>query len=901
MVRSVLFLVCFHFCIALGIEEANGPRVVNVNVGVILALDSWVGRVSNLCITMALEDFYKEHPNHKTRILLSRRDSGLDVVQTASAALDLLKNVEVAAILGPQLSAEAEFLAELGNKSQVPILSFSATSPFLSSTRTPYFVRATIKDSAQAKPIAALLRAYGWRQAVAISENTKYCIGFIPYLIDAVEEIGSHIRHKIVIASSASEEFIGEEILKLVSMKNRVFIIHMSSVLASRFFWQVQQLGYMSEEYAWIITDGFTSLLDSMDPSVIASMQGVLGVKAYVEESKQLAKFTTRWKHRYRAEYPNEIQIPHLNVFGLRAYDTTWALALAMEKSVTKVVSLRQPITPIVARNPLDFYTPQISPVGRFLLKAILNTQFEGLTSNIQFIDGELEVSNFQIINIVGQSIREIGFWTPEFGLSQVIKQETQEKKKVYMTRVTDLKMVIWPGESVRVPRGWMFPTNGGKLKIAVPVKIGFQEFVKVERDLNNQLTVTGFSVVIFKAVLDALPYDVPYEFVPVEISHGRRIGTYNDLVYQVYLGTYDAVVGDVTITANRSNYVDFTPPYSKPGVSMVVPMQKERRSRAWVFLKPLTRELWSVTACCFIFMAFVVWSLEHRVNDYFQGTPMDQLGKALYFSFSALVFSHCAKVNNNLTRFVLVLWLFVVLIISQSYTANLASILTVEQLEPTITDVQTLIENGDYVGYHDDSFVEGMLKKLGIAKSKIKGFNTSSELAKALRKSSANGGVSAIFLEIPYIKVFLTSYHDEFSMAGPIFRTGGFGYVFQKNSPLLSDISKAVLEVTEDEKMKGMEMAWLGSRTVQPTSSTDVASNGLSLDCFWGLFLLVSTTSIAALIIFFIQICKEDHNNETGEAKVTHQSIWRRTIAAARHFSEKHPSLHYFRRKERT
>jgi ionotropic glutamate receptor len=33
----------------------------------------------------------------------------------------------------------------------------------------------------------------------------------------------------------------------------------------------------------------------------------------------------------------------------------------------------------------------------------------------------------------------------------------------------------------------------------------------------------------------------------------------------------YDAVIGDTTIVANRSTYVDFTLPFSESGVLMVV------------------------------------------------------------------------------------------------------------------------------------------------------------------------------------------------------------------------------------------------------------------------------------------------------------------------------------------
>lgn len=47
-----------------------------------------------------------------------------------------MKNEEVEAIIGPQRSSEAKFVIELGAKTQVPILSFSATSPALTPVQT---------------------------------------------------------------------------------------------------------------------------------------------------------------------------------------------------------------------------------------------------------------------------------------------------------------------------------------------------------------------------------------------------------------------------------------------------------------------------------------------------------------------------------------------------------------------------------------------------------------------------------------------------------------------------------------------------------------------------------------------------------------------------------------------
>lgn len=103
----------------------------------------------------------------------------------------------------------------------------------------------------------------------------------------------------------------------------------------------------------------------------------------------------------------------------------------------------------------------------------------------------------------------------------------------------------------------------------------------------------------------------------------------------------YDAVVGDTTIRANRSLYVDFTLPYTESGVSMFVPIKGDERKNFWVFLKPLTADLWLTIGIFFIFTGFVIWVLEHRINDDFRGSPGHQVGTVFWFSFSTLVFAH--------------------------------------------------------------------------------------------------------------------------------------------------------------------------------------------------------------------------------------------------------------------
>ena len=102
---------------------------------------------------------------------------------------------------------------------------------------------------------------------------------------------------------------------------------------------------------------------------------------------------------------------------------------------------------------------------------------------------------------------------------------------------------------------------------------------------------------------------------------------------------------------------------------------------------------------------------------------------------------------------------------------------LTVKQLQPTVTDIYDLKKNGDYVGYNKNSFVGELLQKQGFDRTKLKGYNPK-EFAEALDKGSAHGGVSAIIDETPYNKFFHAKNYKSYTMVGPIYKTAGFGFV---------------------------------------------------------------------------------------------------------------------------
>ncbi|KAL7243288.1 hypothetical protein ACSBR1_015651 [Camellia fascicularis] len=108
------------------------------------------------------------------------------------------------------------------------------------------------------------------------------------------------------------------------------------------------------------------------------------------------------------------------------------------------------------------------------------------------------------------------------------------------------LNSILKVNFTAQKPRGWVFPNNGRQLRIGVPNRVSYREFVaKVTRtDMFK-----GYCIDVFTAAVNLLPYAVPYKLIP-----------FGD--------------GDIAIITNRTRMVDFTQPYIESGLVVVAPLK---------------------------------------------------------------------------------------------------------------------------------------------------------------------------------------------------------------------------------------------------------------------------------------------------------------------------------------
>ena len=126
----------------------------------------------------------------------------------------------------------------------------------------------------------------------------------------------------------------------------------------------------------------------------------------------------------------------------------------------------------------------------------------------------------------------------------------------------------------------------------------------------------------------------------------------------------------------------------------------------------------------------------------------------------------------------VIAVWLFLVFVLTASYTANLSSMLTIQRMEPSITSIELLKRNNLTVGYDKGTFVGNYLEEvLNFNSTNIKEIDS---VEKYITEFESKG-ISAAFLEAPYAKVFLHRYCKGYiadTSHTATYRFGGFGFV---------------------------------------------------------------------------------------------------------------------------
>ncbi|KAI3716234.1 hypothetical protein L6452_23434 [Arctium lappa] len=810
--KSYLILSLFAFLLSCFLQT-NGSFVVPqevenekgiARIGVVLGQTSRPGKEAKVSIEIAIQDFNIK--NNRSSVLYLQNSLNKPS-RAAIAAKELIDEHDVKAILGGHTWEEASAIAEVISEADhdIPVfLSLADTTPLHATDQWPFLVQAVPSQSTQMNAVAAVLQSWGIQQVTLVYETSHLAsssASIISHLSQAFRQTGCELAQILPLASGSC--FVNKELELLKRRKRQVFVIHTSLELGICLFLTAKKMNMTGDGYLWIATNEITDLLHSINSTMISSLKGMVGVKSYFpENTPDFQDFRKRFRQKFRSDYPEEDR-DEPGIFAVQGYNAVKLL----EKDSPENLHHWRPIPATIV----------------------------------------------EIVSVIGKGYHSV-YWTEGLGFSEIV--DDINGATTYTHSIDNVGQALWPVQPWYAHRRHRNLAESSKnpMRVGVPGQSLFNQFVKVAVDSErNRTSISGFVVAVFDEMMKNMSQS--YVFEPF-------FGSYDELIEGLHSEKFDAVAGDVTIVSRRHKYADFTQPYTESGLEMIVPVRSRISNQAWLFLKPFTPEMWWLIAAITIYNGFIIWLIERKHSDNLRGSVTTQIGIVFSLAFTTLFTLPGERLHSNLSRIAMVVWLFVALIITQSYTASLASMLTAQRLEPVITNVETLRNMNATVGYCNGSFINYYLKEvLHFEDVKVKSYNSTHRYAEALN----SGEITAIFLEVPAAKVFLAQYCKSFIRTGETFKVGGFGFAFPREFPRLSEANRALMHVAESGKLKDLEDTHLISEKCLDEESSPDEESRLSLRSFSVLFEITGGTSTIALAIYIVISIREFKKSTQG------------------------------------
>lgn len=310
--------------------------------------------------------------------------------------------------------------------------------------------------------------------------------------------------------------------------------------------------------------------------------------------------------------------------------------------------------------------------------------------------------------------------------------------------------------------------------------------------------SLSGISIELWQRVASDL--GLQYELREVELQQ---------LLDGLEDGSLDVSVAALTVTAEREKRIDFTHPFHTTGLAIAVPQEGSavwntvKRVFSWEFLLALL-----ALGGLLMLVGFIFWLTERRKNaEMFGGTPAEGIGASFWWAavtMTTVGYGDKAPVTFG-GRVIALIWMFAAIILISSFTAAIATSLTVSQLETSVKGPDDLPKVS--VTTVSNSASAAYLRDRGI------GFTPQPDLTTAL-EGVASGRFEALVYDQPILQYLSRQEHPQRVQVLPnSFERQDYGIALPEDSELRDPINEQLLEVIAKDDWKDVLQRYLGER----------------------------------------------------------------------------------------
>lgn len=314
----------------------------------------------------------------------------------------------------------------------------------------------------------------------------------------------------------------------------------------------------------------------------------------------------------------------------------------------------------------------------------------------------------------------------------------------------------------------------------------------------NDQGQYTGLSIALWNRVARQLGLKTHY----VERNLAGLFSGLQD-------GSLDVSVAALTVTEPREAKIDFTYPFYSTGLAIAVPAGHKsgvwstvRRFFSWPFLTAL-----AALAGVLLLVGVVVWAFERHSNrEEFGGGVANGLASGFWWAAVTMTtVGYGDKSPRTLGgRLVGLVWMFAAIIIISSFTAAIATSLTVGQLSSGIRGVSDL--SNARVATVAGSAAADALKARGISYAKTDSLD-------AALDELADDRVDAVVYDAPLLKYSVRRDHpNALTVLNNTFERQDYAFALPQGSKLREPINRAILAELDKSEWRQLVLRFIGN-----------------------------------------------------------------------------------------
>ncbi|CAF0859355.1 unnamed protein product [Rotaria sp. Silwood1] len=788
------------------------------------------------------------------------------VAQTNEKAINAISSTcqaasasNIVGIVGPVLSRETPIIAEFGERVGIPVISYAATDPDLSDRNAyPAFYRTVPSDNATATAIVKLFLRFNWTSCIIIYQNDAYGSGGEKALTKEFMNNGLTVVDTLVF-DIATLRIRNNMKNVLTSSSTRIVVVWAGSRYTSIILQNAFDSDVLGPHFTWILSSSVS--LNSSNETFHQKTIGMLTVEPISGNFVHASINTTLlnaayniWKQYEPETFPKSGKVDD---FALFAFDATWLLIQSLQEFCLKTTNNSSSCISFVNSS---FCFDRHFLNSESLFDTINNMTFLGVSGPIQFnrnVTDRIDGSFYYAQNSRNFSNR--------LSFVPVLKYSNRDGWQEY----SKANVIIWSGSSLVPPTGGA-KLDGVKLRIGVVHAVPFTMINTVIDEFGQNTTkLIGYIPDLIDLLQKKMKFIPNIELIPLN-------RTYASLGQLVEDRMYDIIVGDVTITATRRGKIGFSNSIFDDSLRLIIRKSPDVDIVSFTFMKPFSLRLWLLILCTVILTSILICLIERKNNRILKKKRMIGLcAMSVWYTFGNLVGYGAGRLHPKTPAGrLLTAGLYILcLVLVASYTANLASDLTISKSKNIISgidDIKSGKISSNRIGIRVGTAMEEYyLREISNGNRNYHPLKSQQDIYDSL----LNNIIDVSIHDAGAAEYVINNIYCNLTLVGEGFDKSVFGIITPKQWLYGQDLDVNILSLRETGSLDNLRRKWFQIKKCSDSSSISTA---IDIEALIELFILFGVFCILSLFLFvcnklkdFCKISKQFQNDDVSLSEI--------------------------------